>query len=107
MVKLEKKLVKDSYKDYDIVCDNKIVGLLQTVEDDRDYVFIRQIEIYEEYQHKGYARCIVDNLVEDKGKIRYCIATNSEKAIKFWSKYIFNTKYNVKNIRSEIWEIEK
>ena len=97
------KRCSGTYKDYDIIIDNKIVGLLQLIDDtSRDYTFIRQIEVYE--PRKGIATQVVDELVKQK-TVRLCVATESESAVKFWEAYLKDK--NCKNIRGTIWEIYK
>lgn len=97
------------YTDYKIYLGNDKIGVLQTIEDEsRDYIFIRQIHIEESVQRLGLGRRIIDNLVNtNTKKIRFCIATNSDKAIDFWNKYLSNTKFNKVNVKGQTWEIWK
>lgn len=100
---------EDGYTEYIIYCNNTEVGLLQTIEDNsRDYIFCRQLHINTEHQRQGIGKEVVDTVVNKSNKrFRFCIATNSNKAINFWSKYIKNTEFNKRNIRGETWEIWK
>ena len=106
---LKTKVESDGYTDYKIYLGNEEIGILQTIEDDdKDYIFIRQIRIYESVQRLGIGHRIIDNLVSrSTKKIRFCIATNSDKAIKFWNKYLSNTKFNKVGIKEHTWEIWK
>ena len=106
---LKTKVESDGYTDYKIYLGNEEIGVLQTIEDDdKDYIFIRQIRIYESVQRLGIGHRIIDNIVSrSTKKIRFCIATNSDKAIKFWNKYLSNTKFNKVGIKEHTWEIWK
>lgn len=99
----------NGYIEYSIYCKDIRIGLLQTVEDtDNEYIFVRQLHIFQEYQRNGIGTYVVDNFIMQHNKpFRFCIALNSEKAIKFWNKYLENTKFNKKNIRGETWEVWK
>lgn len=108
MISILKTTVKsDGYTDYKIYLDNDEIGVLQTIEDaDKDYIFIRQIRIYESVQRQGIGHRVIDNIVSSNTKkIRFCIATNSDKAVKFWNKYLSNTKFNKASIKEYTWEI--
>lgn len=110
MISILKTTVEsDGYTDYKICLDNDEIGVLQTIEDaDKDYIFIRQIRIYESVQRQGIGHRVIDNIVSSNTKkIRFCIATNSDKAVKFWSKYLSNTKFNKVGIKEYTWEIWK
>lgn len=103
------KIKDDGYIDYKIYLGNDEIGVIQTIEDEnKDYIFIRQIRIYESVQRLGIGRRVIDNLVNTSTKkIRFCIATNSDKAINFWNKYLGNTKFNKVNVKGQTWEIWK
>ena len=110
MISIIKTTVEsDGYTDYKIYLDNDEIGVLQTIEDaDKDYIFIRQIRIYESVQRQGIGHRVIDNIVSSNTKkIRFCIATNSDKAVKFWNKYLSNTKFNKASIKEYTWEIWK
>lgn len=107
-IALIEKCRNNGYADYDLYEGDEMVGLLQTIEDERDFVFIRQIEIFDKYQGEGRAASIVDDFIISHNKsMRFCIAMNSRKAILFWRYYLANTKFNKKNLRGEIWEVWK
>lgn len=109
IIKTKVESRSDGYTDYKIYLGNDEVGVLQTIEDvDKDYIFIRQIRIYEPVQRLGIGHRVIDNLVSSNTKkIRFCIATNSDKAIKFWNNYLSNTKFNKVGIKEYTWEIWK
>ena len=108
-IKLIKVRDNETYIDYKIYNGDTHIGIIQTIEDEnRDYIFCRQIEIYEQYRGKGYATHIVNNFIRSYDKrFRFCIATNSIKAVEFWKYYLDKTKFNKRNICGEIWEIYK
>lgn len=98
----------DGYIDYDLFEGATHVGILQTIEDDRDFIFGRQIKVFAKYQGNGIGTSVIDDFIMAHDKpFRFCIATNSEKAISFWDFYLRDTMFNKKNLRSEIWEIWK
>lgn len=99
----------NGYKDYSIISNNNKVGILQTVEsDDSDYIFGRQIRIFPEFQRNKIGTQVINYILETNSKpFMFCIATNSEKAINFWRKYLNNKSISKRNIRGEIWQIEK
>lgn len=99
----------DGYTDYDICENNTKIGVLQTIEDkDRDYIFIRQLRIFDEHQRQGIGSRIIDQLVvSSHKKIKFSVATNSNKAVGFWNKYLDKTKFNKKNTHGYTWEIWK
>lgn len=107
---IELKLKNDNneYKDYNIYYNNVIVGILQTVESDTsEYTFGRQIRIFEDFQRMGIGTKVIDYIVNMKRSFKFCIATNSIKAVNFWKMYLNNTKFHKTNIRGEIWQIDK
>lgn len=105
---LNQKRNKDSWIDYDIICDGTVVGELQTIEDERDYIFGRQISVTKEYQGHGIATSIINDFILSHDKpFRFCIATNSEKAVDFWQFYLDATSFQKQNIRGDIWELRK
>jgi predicted acetyltransferase len=108
-LRIEKVLDNDGYVTYKILCENTQVGELDTIEDDRDYIFGRQVEIFENYQGHGLGTHVIDEFITEHSDkhFRFCIATNSDKAVDFWQFYLEATKNNKKHIRSEIWEIWK
>lgn len=91
----------DSYRDYDIYYKNKKIGIFLIV-DNKDYIFGRQIHIFEEFQRKGFAKLLFEELSE-LYVIRFTIATNSNKAIKFWKNYLSN--HNYRHIKGETYEL--
>lgn len=96
----------DGYAEYNIYYNNVVAGKLQTIEDDRDYIFIRQIFIAENMQRIGIGKAAIDNIVLcNTKKIRFTIATNSNKAVQFWNKYLNNTEFNSRHIKGGTYEL--
>ena len=80
--------IVDDFIDYTILIDDVAVGYLG-IRNTEDFIFIRQIRIYKEYRHQGYASCTVDGLLKYfNKKIKLCVATNSESAVSFWKTYL-------------------
>lgn len=94
---------KDNYIDYDIYKKNEKIGILQTV-NNKEYTFIRQVHIFDEYQRNGYATLLFENLIDISNKnIRLCIATNSNSAIHFWNNFLM--KHLNFHIKGHIYEL--
>ena len=105
-----KEIERDSDCDisYKIMLDDKEVGTFLTIEDERKFVFIRQISICDEFKRLGIAKQVIDNFVSDSKKpVRFTIATNSKSAILFWNKYLQTTSFKKTNIKENSWQLEK
>ena len=93
----------DNYKDYDIYYNDIKIGVFLIVEHE-DYIFGRQVHIFDEFQRNGYAKLLFEEL-SNFYTIRFTIATNSNKAVCFWKKYL--ETHNHKHIKGETYEISK
>ena len=94
---------KDTYVDYDILKDKQKIGILQIV-NHNEYIFVRQVHIFEEYQRKGYATLLFEEFIDISFKnIRFCIATNSNSAIHFWE--FFLKKHKNIHIKGHTYEL--
>ena len=101
--KLNEKTRIDNMIDFSIIFNNKEIGVLNININEED-IFIRQIRIFEEYRRSGHAKNMIEYL---KGKFKrnigFCIATNSESAIKFWKKILEENKYI--HVRGDIYKL--
>ena len=94
----------DNLFDYDIVFDNTKIGALN-ITDKEDSVFIRHIDILPEHRRCDHAKNILEHLFKISEKdISFCIATNSESAVKFWNK-ILEKKDHI-HIRGNIYQLQ-
>lgn len=93
----------DFLKDYEVFYKNCKIAVLQlTIQS--EFIFIRQIHVFEEYQKQGHGRNIIELLIRNSTKpIRYSISTHSQSAIRFW--YRYNLK--AKHIKGDTYELEK
>ncbi len=109
MDNLKLKLIEENntYQDYEIYQDTTKIGILQLVNDpNQQHIFGRQIHIYDAYQRQGLGLKTIELVLRRFNKpFRFCIATNSEKAVNFWGKYLNTTKHKKENIRGEIWQL--
>lgn len=100
---------KGWYKDYSIINNGTVVGILQTVEKENS-IFIRQVHIYSPYIRNGFASEAIDAVLKYGKTLSFCIATNSLSAEPFWMSYMEKCKTNgyiITHIRGTIYEISK
>lgn len=107
LIVLKQTRSDQEYKDYEIWIGNTQVGIFLTVEDENEpYIFGREITVYEPYQGQRIGTCVINSFLATRKKpFRFCIATNSEKALDFWQFYLNKTSLPWIHLRGEIYEI--
>lgn len=106
-ITLKEVKVDKEYHDYAIYVGSTQVGIFLTVEDETKlYNFGREITVYEPYQGQGIGTAIINSFLLSHAKpFRFCIATNSCKALDFWQFYLQKTSFPWIHLRGEIYEI--
>lgn len=93
---------------YRIMLGEEEVGSFLTIEDDRDFIFGRQITVHKEYGRMGIATRVINDFVNNHSKpMRFTIALNSHKAISFWKKYLDSTSFKKTELKKDSWQLEK